>query len=107
MHADAEARQALVLCPQGVEGDVALAKFQSGPPQSNLLEEAQVVVGKGSGVQPVAQLDVSRVGLVDRPGAALRKGGDAGAPDGRFQELASLEKHSTTVRQARARRKVR
>ena len=59
--------------PQRIERDFAFAELQPHPVQPDLLQEAQIVIGDGFGIQAVAELGIPRIGLVDLRGARLRQ----------------------------------
>ena len=91
----AETGEALLVRAQRVERDIALAKLEPHPRQTDLLEEVQVVVGEVFGIQPVAQLRIAGVRLRNGCRPVLREQGhDCRAGHG-SQKTAPL--HGTTL----------
>ena len=65
VYAHAEAGVALLLGAKPVARDLSFTELQTHPAQAELLEEEQVVVGDGSGVDAMRDPDVARVILVN------------------------------------------
>ena len=88
----AEPGEPLLRGAEVIDADVACFELQPHPLQPDLLQEAQVIVRDGSGVQPVTELDVSGIGLVDGPAPILREQGPSGCAHRGLEKLSPTHK---------------
>src|SRR5207247_9686935 len=70
--------------------NLAFAKLEAHPCQPDLLKEVQIVVCDAIGIEAVAQLDVARIGLVDRFRLCLSESGHSQSPDRGMEESPAL-----------------